>query len=149
VSGTSPYDDLIMDHIKNARNYLVPDDVNRKAAGANPLCGDELNLYLKIENDRIENIAFQCACCGISMASASIMTGMIKGKNTAEARALLRTFVALLRDHTASSLHDATREQRAILDTVQKFPSRNRCAALPWATLEGALDNSQDTVFVR
>ena len=149
MSDKRPYDDLIMDHIKNARNYLVPDDVNRKATGTNPLCGDEITVYLKIEGDRIEEIAFQCSCCGISMASASIMTEMIKGRDTHDARIQLRRFVAALLDRAASALHDATREQCALLETVQKFPSRNRCAALPWTTLEEAIDHRQDPVFVR
>jgi len=142
MSGTAPYDDLIMDHIKNARNYFTLDDVNHKATGSNPLCGDDLTVYLKIERDCIRQIAFQCTCCGISMASASIMTEMIKGKHTTDARILIQRFVALLHDRTGSPLHDTSREQSAILETVQKFPSRERCAALPWATLEGALDNS-------
>jgi nitrogen fixation NifU-like protein len=140
MSDKSPYDDLIMDHIRNARNYLVPDAVNRTATGTNPLCGDEITVYLKIERDRIEDIAFQCTCCGISMASASIMTEMIKGRDARDARIQLRAFVSALRDRAASPLRDATREQRALLETVQKFPTRNGCAALPWATLDEALD---------
>ncbi len=139
MSDKSPYDDLIMDHIRNARNYFVPDAVSRKASGTNPLCGDEITVYLKIERDRIEDIAFQCTCCGISMASASIMTEMIKGRDAHDARMQLRTFVAMLHDRAASPPHGATREQRALLETVQKFPARNGCAALPWTTLEEAL----------
>lgn len=149
MSGTGPYDDVMMDHIRNARNYFVLDDVTHKAIGSNPLCGDDLTIYLKIACDRIEEIAFQCTCCGISMASASIMTEMIKGKDTTDAKLLLRAFVALLNAHNASSLPDAVREQLAILETVQKFPSRSHCAALPWSTLEGSLDNLQEPVFVR
>ena len=149
MSGAGPYDDLIMDHIKNARNYFVLDNVNGKATGSNPLCGDDLTVYLKVDRDRIAEITFQCTCCGISMASASIMTEMIKGKDTNAARFLLRTFVAKLRDRAATPRHDAAREQLAILETVQKFPSRNRCAELPWTTLEAALDNLQETAFVR
>ncbi len=150
MTGTaSPYDVLIMDHIKNVRNYCELDDVNRNATGANPLCGDELTVFLKIEHDRVENIAFQCTCCGISMASASIMTELIKGKDVTDARILLRGFVAMLNDRTEARLHNVAGEQLAILETVRKFPSRNRCAILPWATLEGALDKRQGTIFVR
>lgn len=149
MATTDPYDALIMDHVRNARNYFVPDAVNRTALGSNPLCGDELTVYLKIERERIEEISFQCTCCGISMASASIMTQMIKGKDTGNAKRLLRAFVALLHDRTVAAWPGTAREQRAILETVRRFPSRMDCAALPWATLEGALDNQQDTVFVR
>lgn len=145
MSRADLYDDLIMDHIRNARNYRVPGDVDRTATGSNPLCGDELTVYLKIERDRIEDIAFLCTCCGISMASASIMTEMVKGKETAKVRTLLREFVAMLGGRADFAAHSATREQSAILATVQKFPSRTRCAALPWATLEDAIDNRQET----
>lgn len=149
MSDANPYDDLLMDHIKNVRNYSVLDDASHTATGENPLCGDEMNLYLKIERDRIRKIAFQCTCCGISMASASIMTEIIKGMSAADARTLLRTFAAMLSDHTTAPPDTIAREQRAILDTVRKFPSRNRCAVLPWATLDGALDNSQTVISVR
>ena len=149
MSGTAAYDALIMEHIKNARNYCVPEDANRTATGANPLCGDELTVYLKVERERIEEITFQCTCCGISMASASIMTGMIKGQDARNARLLLQKFIATLHDRAAAALPDIASEQRAILATVRKYPSRVQCAALPWATLDSALDNLQDTVFVR
>ena len=138
MSEKSPYDDLIMDHIKNARNYFVPGTVSRSASGTNPLCGDEITVYLRIESERIEDIAFQCTCCGISMASASIMTEMLKGRVAHDARTHLRAFVAMLQERAASP-REATREQRALLETVQKFPARSGCAALPWTTLEEAL----------
>lgn len=67
----NPYDDFIMDHIKNARNFRVLDDADRQAHGSNPLCGDEIDVYLRMDRDRIEDAAFQCTCCGVSMASAS------------------------------------------------------------------------------
>jgi nitrogen fixation NifU-like protein len=140
MTGTaSPYDVLIMDHIKHARNYTVLDDVNRRAVGINPLCGDELTVYLRIAHERVERITFQCACCGISMASASIMTEMVKGQDTGDARMLLRAFIAILFDQTESRRNSLAREQLAILETVQRFPSRMRCAALRWETLEGGV----------
>ena len=138
-----PYDDLIMDHIKNARNYRVIDDASHQANGSNPLCGDELTVYLKIRHGGIEDVAFQCACCGISMASASIMTASVYGKSLADARSLLDTFVAALNDHADPALHAADPVLRAMLETVQEFPARTRCATLPWSTLEAALDNRQ------
>jgi len=147
MSETSPYDDLIMDHIKNARNYHVPSDTNQVATGTNPLCGDELTVHLTIADDRIRQIGFQCTCCGISMASASIMSELISGKDIASARGLLQPFTAALLDRAAAPPPDATREQRAILDTVHKYPARARCAALAWATLAGALDKRSATVL--
>lgn len=140
MADKNPYDDLIMDHIKNARNYFVLGDVNRKATGSNPLCGDDFTVYLKVVSDKIEEISFQCTCCGISMASASIMMEVIKGRNAHDASTQLQTFISTLRDLTVSSLDIVTREQLALLETVKKFPSRNDCATLPWQILKKALD---------
>ena len=147
MTETSPYDNLIMDHIRNARNYCVPDGATQSATGTNPLCGDELTLHLEIADNCIRQIAFQCTCCGISMASASIMTELISGKDIASTRTLLQTFSAALQDRAAAPLQDATPEQRAILDTVKKYPARARCAALAWETLQGALDHRSETVI--
>lgn len=148
MSNTRLYDDLIMDHIKNARNYRMLDEVDRQATGMNPLCGDEVFVYLQMEGERIADVAFQCTCCGISMASASIMTEMVKGKLADEAKALLREFVAMLKSRTQPASQGMGAERLAMLETVKKFPARTRCAALPWATLEGALDR-QEAVLVR
>ena len=148
MSESSPYDDVLMDHIKNARNYYVPDGANQSATGTNPLCGDELTVYLNIANEDITEIAFQCTCCGISMASASIMTEVIKGKNVPAAKRLLQPFVAVLLGRAAQTSPDTTPEQRIIFDTVQKYPARSRCAVLPWATLEGALDKRNETILL-
>jgi len=149
MSGAELYDDLIMDHIKNARNYRALDHVDLTATGSNPLCGDELTVYLRIEHERVEEIAFQCTCCGISMASASIMTEMVKGQDAADARRLLRAFASLLNGLADFDSNGVAPGQRAILATARKYPARARCAALPWATLEEALDNWQQAVPVR
>src|SRR5262245_60309148 len=135
----TPYDDLIMDHIKNARNYRVLDDANRRSHGSNPLCGDEVDVYLRVDRDLIEDAAFQCNCCGISMASASMMTENVKGCSAGEARDRVRAVVALINAHADSAAPAADEMQRALLATVQEFPARKRCAALPWITLEAAL----------
>lgn len=139
MTGTDLYDDVIMDHIRNARNYRVLEDADYKATGNNPLCGDEIVLYVNVAVDRVNDIAFQCACCGISMASASIMTEMVKGKLAQEVKALLRDFTAMISVRGNLLQDDAGPEWRAILDTVQRFPARARCAALPWSTLDDAL----------
>ena len=149
MSGTDLYDDLIMDHIRNARNYRALDRADLKATGSNPLCGDEVTVYVKLERGRIEDIAFRCTCCGISMASASIMTETVKGKHVAEARSLLRAFASSLNGRADVAASDIVPEHRAIVATVRKYPARARCAHLPWATLEGALDNRQEAVLVR
>lgn len=79
------YDDLIMDHIRNTRNYRVLERRNRTATGRNPLCGDELTVYLSLGIEKVEDVSFQCAACGIAMASASIMTELVKGMTAADA----------------------------------------------------------------
>jgi nitrogen fixation NifU-like protein len=149
MSGAKGYDDLIMDHIKNARNFHALDDATHSASGSNPLCGDELTVHLRINGDRIENVAFQCTCCGISMASSSIMTESVEGKSVAAAKALLRTMADEINAGAGPSPHEGEPWRRAILETVREFPARTRCAVLPWVTLEAALENRQETVFVQ
>ena len=93
----SLYSEAILDHIKNARNYYELPDANRSARGVNPLCGDSFSVYLRTEADYISQASFQCECCGISMASASIMTEAVRGKSLAEAKALVLRFEELMR----------------------------------------------------
>jgi nitrogen fixation NifU-like protein len=143
MSAASPYDDYLMDHIKNARNYRVPDDADYSATGSNPLCGDEITVYLKMEDGRIDDVAFQCTCCGISMASASIMTEVVKGTAPAEAQVLASEFVEMLTREQSGAGDALTEDRMALLDTVRKYPSRARCAVLPWQTLESALASGE------
>ena len=139
----TPYDDLILDHIKNARNYRVPEGVGREIKGSNVLCGDELALYLRIIGGRIVDISFQCSCCGLSMASASVMTEIVKGKGMGEAATLLREFTGRLGGTLHSDSAALGREQQALLDAAQRFPARARCVALPWTTLMSALAETE------
>lgn len=134
------YDDIVMDHIKNARNYRVPDDADRRVEGSNPMCGDELFLYLKLDGERIADLAFQCTCCGISMASASMMTERLKGEPVEEARRLARDFIDMIENAaTAPDVPDDV-ERLAMLETAKRFPARKRCAVLAWRTLAEALE---------
>lgn len=135
------YDDLVMDHIKNARNYRVIENADRRADGSNPLCGDEMTVFLRIDGGRILDVAYQCACCGISMASASIMTEQVMGRNVAEVRALIQAFHEMP-DHFADFMPRSTMPIiQAMFETVRRYPSRVRCAALPWITLGTLLDD--------
>ena len=137
------YDDVILDHIKNARNYRVPESVSREIRGSNVLCGDDLVLYLRMDGDCVVEISFQCSCCGLSMASSSVMTDIVKGKGAGEAAALLRAFTGRLGGTIHSDYIDLGREQQALLDAAQKFPARTRCVALPWTTLMTALAETE------
>ena len=136
----SLYSEVILDHIKNARNFHELREANRKAHGVNPLCGDTFNVYATVEGDRIVEAAFQCECCGISMASASIMTETVKGKTVQEARTLYRSFEELLRNPDAASSLSADAGQLPMLELIREFPSRVNCALLGWHTLDAALD---------
>lgn len=135
----TPYDDVILDHIKNARNYRLPEGVSREIRGSNPLCGDELVLYLRMDAGRIADISFQCSCCGLSMASSSVMTEIVTGKGTDEAKMLLQEFSGRLGGAPHSGSAAPGPEQQALLDAAQRFPARARCVALPWTTLMTAL----------
>jgi nitrogen fixation NifU-like protein len=131
------YDDVVMDHIKNARNYRALAAPALRAEGLNVLCGDGLTVYLQVEAERLGEVGFQCECCGISMASASIMTEAIAGRTRDEAQALHERVVAAIegRGDLPASVPDAV----AIVEAVKVSPSRLRCALLPWATLAAVL----------
>jgi nitrogen fixation NifU-like protein len=131
------YDDVVMDHIKNARNYRPLMEPTLRAEGLNALCGDGLTVYLRVEAERLGEVAFQCECCGVSMASASIMTEAIAGRTRREAKALHERVVAAIegRGEPPDSVPDVV----AIVEAVKQSPSRLRCALLPWATLHAAL----------
>ncbi len=141
---TDLYDDLIMEHIKNVRNYRAIDDANCQAIGTNPLCGDEMLVLLNVNGDRIADVAFQCTCCGISTASASIMTDTVKGEWVAEARRAIGEFLAMVNSLTSPPSLSQSAEYLALFRTLDKFPTRARCAILPWVTLESALGSQRE-----
>lgn len=143
------YDNLIMDHIKNARGYRVLDAATHHADGFNPLCGDEMTVYAKVNGDRIDAVAYQCTCCGISMASASMMTELLQGQSRAQVQTWLAPFVAAILAHAEPPDPAADPMRHALLKTVRDLPVRTPCAALPWATLAAALDGRTETVTVR
>src|SRR5690349_3558595 len=149
MSAPKLYDDVLMDHIKNARNYCALDDANRTASGTNPLCGDELTVYLRLDEDRVQKVAFQCTCCGISMASASIMTQSMIGAHARDALAAIRAFADFLATPADRIPAGGDADQYAVLDTIRRFPARTRCALLPWITLEAALEGREEATFAR
>jgi nitrogen fixation protein NifU and related proteins len=140
------YDDVILDHIKNARNYRALEHADRATEGVNPLCGDTFTVYVQLDGEVIRDASFQCSCCGISMASASVMTEEVKGKTVAQARELHRRFIALLSDAAGPEAADDMGEV-AVLSVVRDFPSRRNCAALAWHTLAAALEGRESMVL--
>jgi nitrogen fixation NifU-like protein len=148
VSATkSLYNEVILDHIKNARNFHALPDANRKSHGINPLCGDTFDVYVRVDQDKVLEAAFQCECCGISMASASIMTEAVRGKTVAQARALYQHFSQLMRNQGHAGHAPAGAEEIAMLELIAEFPSRVNCALLGWHTLDAALDGRESTTL--
>jgi nitrogen fixation protein NifU and related proteins len=115
------------------------DDGNHRAEGQNPLCGDQLTVWLKVNGDRIEDAAFQGSGCAISRASASLMTAEVKGKTRAEAEALFERFRGLVTGRLPAADAEAL-GKLAVFSGVSAFPVRVKCASLPWHTLKAALD---------
>jgi nitrogen fixation protein NifU and related proteins len=146
TESNSLYSDVILDHIRNARNFRELGDANRKAQGLNPLCGDSFTVYARIEGDRVAEASFQCECCGISMASASVMTETITGLTVSEARSLYKQFERMLTD-PAGMLEPGDDGQLAVLGLIREFPSRVNCALLGWKTLDAALDGRSEVTI--
>lgn len=144
------YQDLILDHGKHPRNFRALPHANRKVQGHNPLCGDKITLTLSVnENGIVEDAAFQGSGCAISMASASMMTEMLKGKTVDEARALgihfhgLCTSTAVPAPETGNALGDSAKTRLEALSGVRHYPVRVKCAMLAWRALEAALDEPE------
>ena len=130
------YQEIIIDHSKRPRNHHAMDDANRKADGYNPLCGDKLKLFLKIEGDVVRDLSFVGSGCAISTASASLMTEALKGKSREEALALLDKFHELLTTDTEVSQGLG---KLVVFCGVREYPARVKCATLAWHTLRSAL----------
>lgn len=132
------YQNLILEHNRSPRNYRVPRDANRRAEGNNPLCGDQLTVWLRVENDVIRDAAFQGSGCAISRASASLMTGAVQGKTRCEADELFGRFHRLITG-TCSAADLETLGKLAVFSGVSQFPVRVKCASLAWHAMRAAL----------
>jgi nitrogen fixation NifU-like protein len=132
------YDEVILDHIRNARNYRVIDAPGTLGGEAvNPLCGDTFQVH--VEQGTVRDAAFQCECCGISMASASVMTEWVKGRSVAEALQARQAFMAAVTSRSVAPLPGAPEDHAAVLQLLANTPSREGCALLAWTALEQAL----------
>jgi nitrogen fixation NifU-like protein len=139
------YQEVILDHTKRPRNFGKLEEATSQAEGINPLCGDELTLYLEVAGGVIKSVRFQGKGCAISTASASLMTEMIKGKSTDEATALFQRFHGVLTSPASSDVDLADIGKLAVLAGVREFPLRVKCASLAWHTLQAALDGKRET----
>ena len=140
------YQEVIFDHNRNPRNFRVMPDANRQVEGFNPLCGDRLTLFLKIDgNGIIQDASFQGSGCAISTASVSLMTEIIKGKSEQEAERLFEVFHKMTTGKDEEVNLQAV-GKLAVLAGVKAYPARVKCATLAWHTLEAALKNEQKSV---
>lgn len=136
------YQETIFDHYRQPRNFGQLDGANRHAEGYNPLCGDKVTLYLRVEDGVIRDASFEGSGCAISTASASLMTESLKGKREEEALHLLGKFHDLVTGiATAEDLG-----KLAVLAGVREFPQRVKCATLAWHTMKAALQNVEEPV---
>jgi nitrogen fixation NifU-like protein len=133
------YQQVILDHNRNPRNFREVPDANRSASGDNPLCGDRITLWVRVADDKIEDVGFQGTGCAISQASASLMTTAVKGKTVAEAERLFQAFHRMV---TGTGAADRAELGKLFAFAgVREFPARVKCANLPWHTLHAALED--------
>ena len=137
------YQQMILDHKTKPRNFKTVDGANRSADGHNPLCGDEVHITLKIDDDGVvTDVGFQGVGCAISTASASMMTEAVRGKTADEARALFTAFHALVAAEETPA-QTAPLGKLQVFEGVRQFPMRVKCATLAWHTLKAALDGDE------
>jgi nitrogen fixation NifU-like protein len=137
------YQEVILDHNKQPRNFRAIDAASHQANGHNPLCGDQVTIYLDVKDDLISDISFQGRGCAISTASASLMTTILKGKTLAEAEQLFGKFHDMV---TSDDELPMDMGKLAVLSGVRDYPSRVKCATLAWHAMQAALENRGDPV---
>jgi len=137
------YQQVILDHNRKPRNFRRVPQPTQRAEGHNPLCGDYVSVELKVEDGMIRDIGFQGSGCAISKASASMMTGSLQGKTMAEAEALFGRFHRMVTEDGAES---EALGKLAVFAGVREFPSRIKCATLPWHTAHAALAGQAEPV---
>jgi len=138
------YQQVILDHNKKPRNFRKLENANHTAAGYNPLCGDQLTIYLDLEEGLVKEVAFEGSGCAISKASASMMTQAVKGKSKEQAEDLFQEFHSMV----TGELNEETEEKNSlgnlkIFAGVREFPVRVKCATLAWHTLHAALNRQE------
>ena len=138
------YQEIIVDHNRNPRNFGIIDNADKIIEVFNPLCGDKLKLYLKTEGQNIADISFDGSGCAISVASASLMTDAMKGKSINDAELLFNSFHNLITNENGAD--EKSLGKLAVLDGVKDFPARVKCATLCWHTLHSAITGDKETV---
>ena len=136
------YQEIILDHNKDPRNFKELESATHTSEGYNPLCGDKINLFLEVDDDKIKDIGFQGSGCAISKASASIMTDLIKGKSKQEITILFEKFQDLVTSEISKNFDMMELGKLAVFAGVREFPTRVKCASLAWHTMLSALENN-------
>jgi nitrogen fixation NifU-like protein len=135
------YQEVILDHSRHPRHYGPLNDASHKAEGLNPLCGDRVTVYLKLDADgRVGDIGIEGKGCAISQASASMMTDLLKGRTAADAEKLMQGFLHLVKGEEAGELSEDDREHLEVLGGLSQFPMRVKCATLAWHTYKNAVE---------
>ena len=144
------YQEIILDHGKNPRNLRKTENFNKDAKGHNPLCGDKVHIFLKLnDNKKLEDISFEGQGCAISMASASIMTDLLKGKEEKDVKEIVNDFLEMIKEKDeikTNLLKDDEKTKLMCLSGVKQYPMRVKCATLSWHTLTSAIDKSQNEI---
>jgi nitrogen fixation NifU-like protein len=131
------YQSVILDHNRAPRNFRAMEDANRHAEGYNPLCGDQLGIWVRLDGDRIADVSFQGSGCAISKASASLMTTTVMGKTAGEALRILESFHRMVTGQGRPA--EDLPPRLSVFAGVREFPARVKCATLPWHALKAAL----------
>ena len=139
------YQEVILDHNRKPRNFREMEHADRRIEGRNPLCGDEITLWVKLDGDRVSDVSFKGSGCAISKSSASLMTSAVKGKSVAETKDLFDRFHNMITGKLPEA-ERATMGSLAALGGVSRFPIRVKCASLAWHALKSALDGGGELV---
>ena len=144
------YQDIILEHGKSPRNFGKCEKYTHQAKGYNPLCGDQVQVYLKLNNEKkVEDLTFEGSGCAISIASTSIMTELVKGKSTEIAKKIIIDFLNMVKSTSEIESNDLDEDQKMkvmSLSGVKKYPMRVKCATLAWHTLTSAIERKKEEV---
>ena len=144
------YQDIILEHGKSPRNLGKCEGYSHEAKGYNPLCGDKVHVYLKLDNEKkVESLTFEGEGCAISLASASIMTELIRGKSINDAKDIMNAFLNMIKNTSEIQSNHLDEDQKTklmSLSGVKQYPMRVKCATLSWHTLISAIDNTQEEI---
>jgi nitrogen fixation NifU-like protein len=136
------YQEVVLDHSRRPRNFRELADANRTAEGFNPLCGDQVRLYFRVEDGVIADVGFKATGCAISKASASLMTENVKGKSEEEAETLFGAFRKMITQQSDGDSNDIMLGDLEVLEGVSRFPARIKCATLSWHAMHEALNSA-------